>query len=70
MILTMALAGFTGAFIPLFLKRINLDPAQSSSIFLTPQLIWRGFYLPTTGKSSYSVRKFSVTSRAVFPEGS
>lgn len=34
-ILTMALGAFTGAFIPLFLKRFRLDPAQSSSIFLT-----------------------------------
>lgn len=34
-ILNMALAGTAGAFIPLFLKRLHLDPAQSSSIFLT-----------------------------------
>ncbi len=34
-ILNMALAGLVGAFIPLFLKRLQLDPAQSSSIFLT-----------------------------------
>jgi magnesium transporter len=35
MTLTMGISGFSGAFIPLFLKRIGLDPAQSSSIFLT-----------------------------------
>lgn len=34
-ILNMALAGIAGAFIPLFLKKLHLDPAQSSSIFLT-----------------------------------
>lgn len=45
MILTMALAGFTGAFIPLFLKRINLDPAQSSSIFLTAITDMAGFFI-------------------------
>ncbi len=45
MILTMALAGFTGAFIPLFLKRIHLDPAQSSSIFLTAITDMAGFFI-------------------------
>lgn len=34
-ILNMGLAGIAGAFIPLFLKKLHLDPAQSSSIFLT-----------------------------------
>ena len=45
LILTMGLAGFTGAFIPLFLKRINLDPAQSSSIFLTAVTDMAGFFI-------------------------
>jgi len=45
LILTMGLAGFTGAFIPLFLKRINLDPAQSSSIFLTAITDMAGFFI-------------------------
>lgn len=35
MLLTMSFASIAGAFIPLCLKRFNLDPAQSSSIFLT-----------------------------------
>ncbi len=35
MVFTMTFAGFIGAFIPLFLKHIGQDPAQSSSIFLT-----------------------------------
>lgn len=35
MILNMGLGGLAGAFIPLMLKRIGCDPAQSSSIFLT-----------------------------------
>lgn len=35
MILSMAYAGAAGAIIPILLKRLNLDPAQSSSIFVT-----------------------------------
>lgn len=35
MLLTMSFASVAGAFIPLFLKRLHLDPAQSSAIFLT-----------------------------------
>lgn len=35
MILNMGLGGVAGAFIPLMLKRIGCDPAQSASIFLT-----------------------------------
>lgn len=34
-IMTMCLGGLAGAFIPLLLKQFKLDPAQSSSIFLT-----------------------------------
>ena len=45
LIMTMAMAGFTGAFIPLFLKRLNLDPAQSSSIFLTAITDMAGFFI-------------------------
>jgi len=35
LIATMGLAGLAGATIPILLRRFNLDPAQSSSIFLT-----------------------------------
>ncbi|MDR3274039.1 MAG: magnesium transporter [Puniceicoccales bacterium] len=35
MIANMSLSGLVGAFIPIFLKRIKCDPAQSSYIFLT-----------------------------------
>jgi len=44
-ILNMGIAGLAGAFIPLFLKRINLDPAQSSSIFLTTVTDMTGFFV-------------------------
>lgn len=45
MIATMGLAGFTGALIPLLLKKLNLDPAQSSSIFLTAITDMAGFLI-------------------------
>ncbi len=35
MIINMFVAGIVGTLIPLFLKRINVDPAIASSIFLT-----------------------------------
>ncbi|MDR1255440.1 MAG: magnesium transporter [Puniceicoccales bacterium] len=35
MIANMSISGLVGAFIPIFLKRIRCDPAQSSYIFLT-----------------------------------
>jgi magnesium transporter len=35
MIVNMAVAGLSGAAIPIILKALNRDPAQSSSIFLT-----------------------------------
>jgi magnesium transporter len=35
MVANMSLSGLVGAFIPIFLKRIKCDPAQSSYIFLT-----------------------------------
>jgi magnesium transporter len=45
MTLTMGISGFSGAFIPLFLKKIGLDPAQSSSIFLTTITDITGFFI-------------------------
>ena len=45
MVLNMGLAGLAGAFIPLFLKRLNLDPAQTSSIFLTTVIDIAGFFI-------------------------
>lgn len=45
MTLTMSISGFCGAFIPLFLKRVGLDPAQSSSIFLTTITDITGFFI-------------------------
>ncbi len=45
MIMTMGLATFTGIFIPLSLKKLNFDPAQSSSIFLTAITDICGFFI-------------------------
>jgi magnesium transporter len=45
MVLTMVLAGASGALIPLSLKRVGLDPAQSSSIFLTTVTDVAGFFI-------------------------
>ncbi len=45
MVLNMGLAGLSGAFIPLFLKKLKLDPAQSSSIFLTTVTDVAGFFV-------------------------
>ncbi len=45
MVLNMGLAGLSGAFIPLFLKKLKLDPAQSSSIFLTTVTDVAGFFI-------------------------
>jgi len=45
MILNMLVAGLTGAFVPLFLRRINRDPAQSSSILLTAVTDTGGFFI-------------------------
>lgn len=45
MVLNMGLAGIAGAFIPLFLKRMKFDPAQSSSIFLTALTDIAGFFI-------------------------
>jgi len=45
MTLNMGLAGFIGSFIPLTLKRFKLDPAQSSTIFLTMVTDSAGFLI-------------------------
>ncbi len=45
MVLTMAISGCAGALIPLFLKKLKLDPAQSSSIFLTTITDITGFFI-------------------------
>lgn len=45
MILNMGLAGLAGAFIPLLLKKMKFDPAQSSSIFLTALTDMAGFFI-------------------------
>lgn len=45
MILNMTLAGAAGALIPLTLQRVGLDPAQSSSIFLTTVTDAAGFFI-------------------------
>ncbi|MBN2068232.1 MAG: magnesium transporter [Opitutales bacterium] len=43
--INMGLAGFSGALIPLILKKLNRDPAQSSSIFLTAITDTGGFLI-------------------------
>lgn len=45
MILNMGISGLAGAFIPLFLKKMHFDPAQSSSIFLTAVTDTAGFFI-------------------------
>lgn len=45
MTLNMGVGGLFGAFIPLMLKRLGLDPAQSSSIFLTGTTDVCGFFI-------------------------
>ncbi len=45
MILNMTLAGTAGALIPLTLEKAGLDPAQSSSIFLTAVTDVAGFFI-------------------------
>lgn len=44
-IMNTALAGLAGAFIPITLERLKLDPAQSSSIFLTSVTDIAGFFI-------------------------
>jgi magnesium transporter len=44
-ILSMAIGGIAGAFIPLLLKKLNFDPAQSSSIFLTASTDIAGYFI-------------------------
>jgi magnesium transporter len=41
----MVVAGFAGAMIPLLLKRMNIDPAIASSIFVTTFTDTCGFFL-------------------------
>lgn len=43
--LSMALSSFTGVFVPMMLRRLGLDPAQSASIFLTAFTDIAGFFL-------------------------
>jgi len=43
MVVNMAVAGFAGAFIPVAMKRLGFDPAQSSGIFLTALTDVAGF---------------------------
>ncbi len=45
MILNMLVAGLAGAFVPLFLRHINRDPAASSSILLTAVTDTGGFFI-------------------------
>lgn len=45
MTLNTLLAGFVGAFTPLMLKRMGIDPAQSASIFLTGTTDTAGFLI-------------------------
>lgn len=45
MIMTMGISGFSGAFIPLLLKKMKIDPAQSSSIFLTTVADITGYFI-------------------------
>lgn len=44
MVLSMVIAGFSGAIIPIILKAFNQDPAQSSSIILTTVTDVAGFF--------------------------
>ena len=43
MIISMTIAGVSGALVPIILKRFGLDPAQSSSIVLTTVTDIAGF---------------------------
>ena len=44
MIINLAVAGFSGAVIPITMRRLGLDPAQSSSIVLTTITDVVGFF--------------------------
>jgi magnesium transporter len=44
MIVNLACAGLSGAAIPIFMKKVGLDPAQSSSIVLTTVTDIVGFF--------------------------
>jgi magnesium transporter len=41
----LVVAGFAGAFVPLFLQRLRVDPAVASSIFVTTFTDMCGFFL-------------------------
>lgn len=43
-VLTLMVAGFSGAFIPILLNRLNVDPAVSSNVFLTTVTDVVGFF--------------------------
>ena len=44
MVMSMCIAGLSGAIIPIILKSLNQDPAQSSSIILTTVTDIVGFF--------------------------
>ena len=44
MVISMTLAGVSGALVPIVLKRIGVDPASSSSIVLTTITDIAGFF--------------------------
>jgi len=41
----LAVAGFAGAFVPIVLERLHIDPAIASSIFVTTFTDMCGFFL-------------------------
>jgi magnesium transporter len=45
MIGNLFIAGFAGAFVPMFLERIGVDPAVASSVFVTTFTDVCGFFL-------------------------
>jgi magnesium transporter len=45
MTLNLAVAGFAGAFVPLLLERLRIDPAIASSVFVTTFTDMCGFFL-------------------------
>ncbi len=44
MVISMVIAGLAGAMVPMLLRRVGLDPAQSSSIILTTVTDVAGFF--------------------------
>jgi magnesium transporter len=45
MVCNLVIAGFFGAFIPLFMKAIGKDPATSATIFITTATDVFGFFV-------------------------